>query len=56
MECYVEEPIVVDENEQYLVYMISLGDFRKAKMVNGENPIAKGFGYCLFDYVYVFLE
>ncbi len=38
------------------MYLVSLGDFRKWKMVNGENPIAKGFGLCLFDYVYVFLE
>lgn len=36
--------------------MISFGDFRKRKMVKGENPLAKGLGICLFDYVYIFLD
>lgn len=36
--------------------MISFGDFRKGKMIRGENPIAKGLGVCLFDYVFVFLD
>lgn len=36
--------------------MISFGDFRKSKMVRGENPIAKGLGVCLFDYVYIFVD
>jgi hypothetical protein len=55
-ECYVKEPISVGPRHQYLLYLVSVGDFRKGKIVNGENPIAKGLGLCLFDYVYVFVE
>ena len=39
-----------------MFYMISFGDFRKGKMVRGQNPIAKGLGICLFDFVYLFLD
>jgi hypothetical protein len=39
-----------------MVYMISFGDFRKNKMVIGENPLAKGLGVCLFDFVYIFVD
>jgi hypothetical protein len=35
--------------------MVSYGDFRKGKIVQGENPLAKGLGVCLFDYVYIFV-
>ena len=42
--------------KDYMVYMISIGDFRKDKIIVGENPIAKGLGVCLFDYVYFFIE
>ena len=54
-ECYSDEVFVVGE-KSYLIYLVSYGDFRKGKMVRGENPIAKGLGICLFDYVYVFVE
>lgn len=41
--------------EEYMIYMVSYGDFRKGKIVMGENPLAKGLGMCLFDYVYIFV-
>ena len=36
--------------------MVSFGDFRRGKMIYGENPIARGFGVCIFDFVYFFVE
>lgn len=35
--------------------LTSFGDIRANKFVFGENPIAKEFGVCLFDYVFIFL-
>lgn len=35
--------------------LTSFGDIRANKFVYGENPIAKEFGVCMFDYVFFFL-
>jgi hypothetical protein len=55
-ECYWDEPFIVNQNEQYLLYMVSFGDFQKGKLVRGRNPLAEGLGVCLFDYVYIFMD
>jgi hypothetical protein len=55
-ECYLDEVFKASAKEDYLVYLISFGDFRKGKMVRGQNPLAYGLGVCLFDYVYIFID
>lgn len=53
-ECNLKESFRVCE-EEYQVMLTSFGDIRADKFVYGENPIAKEFGVCMFDYVFIFL-
>lgn len=36
--------------------MVSFGDIRQNKFIYGENPLAKYFGICMFDFVFLFVE
>ena len=54
-ECYCDETLTVGKRV-FCVFMISFGSFMKAKFHNGENPLARAFGKCLFDEVYLWVE
>lgn len=53
-ECNPKQSFKVCE-EEYQVMLTSFGDIRANKFVYGQNPIAKEFGVCMFDYVFIFL-